>query len=226
MDKLKQSILFDWNFHWQISKWIGKGNATELDLHSTETRRKYSIDTGIKVEVPWFSITLLFVCDILCRNANHILKLKVQRMNAHNIMKCHFVTSTIGLLVNGCINVVITTIEKRFCLRSSQTGLVASGYDIASFVCLVPVTYFGGRAGASKPRWIGVGMAVMGIGSLVFSLPHFLVGAYRATNADASICLHENSTSTVSVRRRRRLSLWKVKPFASTFTKAMIMDAT
>lgn len=84
-------------------------------------------------------------------------------------------SSCSGLLVNGCINVVITTIEKRFGLRSSQTGLVASGYDIASFVCLVPVTYFGGRNGASKPRWIGIGMALMGIGSLVFSLPHFLI---------------------------------------------------
>lgn len=94
---------------------------------------------------------------------------------------------------------VITTIEKRFGLRSSQTGLVASGYDIASFVCLVPVTYFGGRSGASKPRWIGIGMALMGVGSLVFSLPHFLVGAYRATNAEMNICSHENSTSTVSV---------------------------
>lgn len=94
---------------------------------------------------------------------------------------------------------VITTIEKRFGLRSSQTGLVASGYDIASFVCLVPVTYVGGRSGASKPRWIGIGMALMGIGSLVFSLPHFLVGAYRATNAETNICSHENSNSTVSV---------------------------
>lgn len=118
-------------------------------------------------------------------------------MQIHRL-KIHLFSS-LGLLVNGGINVVITTIEKRFGLRSSQTGLVASGYDIASFVCLVPVTYFGGRSGASKPRWIGIGMALMGIGSLVFSLPHFLVGAYRATNAETNICSHENSNSTVSV---------------------------
>lgn len=104
-----------------------------------------------------------------------------------------------GLLVNGCINVVITTIEKRFSLRSSQTGLVASGYDIASFACLVPVTYFGGRAGASKPRWIGIGIALMGLGSLVFALPHILVGPYRATNAESNVCSSENTTTTVSL---------------------------
>lgn len=92
-----------------------------------------------------------------------------------------------GLLVNGCINVVITTIERRYGLRSSQTGLIASGYDIASFVCLVPVTYFGGRTGASKPRWIGWGVVIMGLGSLTFAVPHFLVGTYRGASAAVSI---------------------------------------
>uniref|UniRef100_A0A182UAJ8 Major facilitator superfamily (MFS) profile domain-containing protein n=1 Tax=Anopheles melas TaxID=34690 RepID=A0A182UAJ8_9DIPT len=92
------------------------------------------------------------------------------------------------MVVNGFINVVITTIERRFGLRSTQTGLVASGYDIASFLCLVPVSYFGGRLGASKPRWIGWGVAVMGLGAFVFALPHFLVGQYRATNSDQNVC--------------------------------------
>ncbi|XP_031617011.1 solute carrier organic anion transporter family member 4A1 isoform X2 [Contarinia nasturtii] len=101
-----------------------------------------------------------------------------------------------GLLVNGCINVVITTIEKRYGLRSSQTGLVASGYDIASFVCLVPVTYFGGRKNASKPKWIGLGMIMMGLGSMVFSLPHFLVGSYRATSVETNVCLTEANVNT------------------------------
>lgn len=66
------------------------------------------------------------------------------------------------MVVNGFVNVVITTIERRFGLRSSQSGLVAGGYDIASFLCLVPVTYLGGRAGASKPRWIAWGIVLMG----------------------------------------------------------------
>lgn len=104
-----------------------------------------------------------------------------------------------GLLVNGCINVVITTIERRFGLRSSQTGLVASGYDIASFLCLVPVTYFGGRASASKPRWIGGGMALMGLGSLVFAMPHFLVSQYRATSAEINVCSTGNNENDGSI---------------------------
>lgn len=92
---------------------------------------------------------------------------------------------------------VITTIEKRFGLRSSQTGLIASGYDIASFCLLVPVTYFGGRENASKPRWIAIGMIMMGLGSLVFSLPHFLVDSYRATSVEANVCLTEKTVGNM-----------------------------
>ncbi|XP_075151621.1 organic anion transporting polypeptide 26F [Haematobia irritans] len=102
-----------------------------------------------------------------------------------------------GLIVNGFINVVITTIERRFGLRSRQTGLVASGYDIASFVCLVPVTYFGGRLGASKPSIIAWGVILLGMGSLTFALPHFLVGPYRATMASTNICKAESSNNTL-----------------------------
>lgn len=58
------------------------------------------------------------------------------------------------MVVNGFVNVVITTIERRFGLRSSQTGLIAGGYDIASFLTLVPVSFLGGRSKASKPRYI------------------------------------------------------------------------
>lgn len=104
--------------------------------------------------------------------------------------------------MNGCINVVITTIERRFGLRSSQTGLVASGYDIASFVCLVPVTYFGGRIGASKPRWLGWGVILMGLGSLTFALPHFLAGSYRASGAQSNVCI---STGNATIRVSKKL---------------------
>jgi len=57
------------------------------------------------------------------------------------------------MVVNGFVNVVITTIERRFGLKSSETGLIAGGYDIASFLLLIPVSYLGGRAKASKPRY-------------------------------------------------------------------------
>ncbi|GFS36930.1 solute carrier organic anion transporter family member 4A1 [Trichonephila inaurata madagascariensis] len=81
-----------------------------------------------------------------------------------------------GLIVNGFINVVITTIEKRYELKSTESGLIAGCYDIASFIFLIPVTYLGGTR--SKPFFLGSGLVILAFGSLVFSLPYFLAGPY------------------------------------------------
>ncbi|KFV62530.1 Solute carrier organic anion transporter family member 4A1, partial [Dryobates pubescens] len=48
-----------------------------------------------------------------------------------------------GMTVNGFINTVITSIERRFDLRSYQSGLIASSYDIAACLCLTFASYFG-----------------------------------------------------------------------------------
>lgn len=99
--------------------------------------------------------------------------------------------------MNGLINVSITTIERRFDLKSSQFAPVASGYDFASFCVLIPLTYFGGRATASKPRWIGYGVLLMAIGSLLFALPHFLAGTYRAiSGGDLNVCQTSDAATT------------------------------
>lgn len=126
-----------------------------------------------------------------------------------------------GLIVNGFVNVNISTIERRFGLRSRQTGLVASGYDLASFVCLVPVTYYGGRKGASKPCFIAIGLLLMGVGSLIFSLPHFLVGSYRATIAEANVCELELSglPNQTVVRKKTLPSL----ALSTCVTKQMVL---
>ena len=49
---------------------------------------------------------------------------------------------------------------------------------MASVLCAIPVSYLGSRPGASKPRWLGWGVFIMGIGSFVFTLPHFVSPPY------------------------------------------------
>lgn len=70
----------------------------------------------------------------------------------------------------------IAFIYFRFNLRSSETGFISIAYDIATICCLVLVTYVGGRG--HKPLWLGWGVFIMGCGSILYSLPHFIAPTY------------------------------------------------
>ncbi|XP_064597041.1 solute carrier organic anion transporter family member 4A1-like [Liolophura sinensis] len=98
-----------------------------------------------------------------------------------------------GMVVNGFINVVISNIERRFDLSSTETGTIASCYDIASVLCLIPVSYFGGLG--HKPRYLGIGILILGLGSFIFALPHFTSGIYEVTATRESICYSRNNVS-------------------------------
>ncbi|XP_069564504.1 solute carrier organic anion transporter family member 4A1 [Brachyistius frenatus] len=98
-----------------------------------------------------------------------------------------------GMIINGFINTVVTSIERRFDLRSYQAGLIASSYDIAACVCLAFVSYFGGTG--HKPRWLGWGVLIMALGSLVFALPHFTTPPYQVSLPEQTGMCSANRTS-------------------------------
>ncbi|XP_050408141.1 solute carrier organic anion transporter family member 4A1 isoform X2 [Patella vulgata] len=91
-----------------------------------------------------------------------------------------------GMVVNGFVNVVISNIERRFSISSTESGTIASCYDIASVLLLIPITYFGGQG--IKPRYLGIGVLVLGIGSFVFSLPHFTTDPYHVDGTTENVC--------------------------------------
>ncbi|NXK10929.1 SO4C1 protein, partial [Herpetotheres cachinnans] len=82
-----------------------------------------------------------------------------------------------GIVVNGLINISISTIEKRYELNSSLTGLISASYDIAFCILSLFVSFFGERG--HKPRWLAFSAFMLGLGSLIFSLPHFSSGKYH-----------------------------------------------
>ena len=55
--------------------------------------------------------------------------------------------------MNGFVGITISSIEKRFDLASTESGFIMSAYDIASVLCLIPVSYIGGM-GAYSPASI------------------------------------------------------------------------
>uniref|UniRef100_A0A663MTA5 Kazal-like domain-containing protein n=1 Tax=Athene cunicularia TaxID=194338 RepID=A0A663MTA5_ATHCN len=71
----------------------------------------------------------------------------------------------LGIVVNGLINISISTIEKRYLLNSSLTGLISASYDIAFCILSLFVSFFGERG--HKPRWLAFSAFMLGLGSLL-----------------------------------------------------------
>ena len=76
-------------------------------------------------------------------------------------------------------------------------------------IAALPIAYFASRKNASKPQWLSSGLVIMGLGSLVCSLPHFIAPPYDALDnrglqhseeisTQPIMCddTHENSTNS------------------------------
>ncbi|NXA50510.1 SO4C1 protein, partial [Nothocercus julius] len=101
-----------------------------------------------------------------------------------------------GIVVNGLINISISTIEKRYELNSSLTGLISASYDIAFCVLSLFISFFGERG--HKPRWLAFSAFMLGLGSLVFALPHFSSGKYHYGSKLEDTCQIPGTASTNS----------------------------
>lgn len=86
-------------------------------------------------------------------------------------------------LTLGYTSSVITSIERQFRLSSSLSGLVISCYDIGTLV-VVFSSYYGGKQGSHRPKWIAYSAYLMALGSLIFTIPHFISGHYHVTFTD------------------------------------------
>ncbi|XP_060240383.1 solute carrier organic anion transporter family member 1A4-like isoform X2 [Meriones unguiculatus] len=106
-------------------------------------------------------------------------------------------------LSGAYMNSMLTQIERQFSLPTSIVGVISGSFEMGNLLLIIFVSYFGRKI--HRPIMIGVGCAIMGLGCLLISLPHFLMGRYEyettispASNlsSDSFLCM-ENRTQTL-----------------------------
>ncbi|XP_077990592.1 solute carrier organic anion transporter family member 4C1-like [Glandiceps talaboti] len=78
---------------------------------------------------------------------------------------------TQSMVMWGFLFVSLTSIEKRFDLPSTASGIIVASYDICSALVVLFISYYGNYG--NKSRILSIGCFIMGCGSLIYTLPHF-----------------------------------------------------
>jgi MFS family permease len=125
-----------------------------------------------------------------------------------------------NMLVGGANNAILTTIERAFYMKSIESALFLSCYDIGNILTSPFISYLGDRI--HKPKLIGLSMIGLSIGSFIMTVPEFVNfdistnvnNEYsNKSNSDSLIC----STSTTTASNLSSLgSNTSLKPFQSS----------
>uniref|UniRef100_A0A336M246 Solute carrier organic anion transporter family member n=1 Tax=Culicoides sonorensis TaxID=179676 RepID=A0A336M246_CULSO len=71
--------------------------------------------------------------------------------------------------------VSLTTLEKRFQIPSSTTGIILSGNEISQILLSLILSYLGGHR--NRPRWIAWGVFFCALSCFILASPHLIYGA-------------------------------------------------
>ena len=107
------------------------------------------------------------------------------------LSSCCFYVFFQQFIATGISNVVVTSLEKRFFLKSSQAGTIFSCFEIGNLILTIFVSYFGYR---HKPKWLGCGALVFAVGCFLFALPQFLADKFKpVVSTSTDLCLGNSS---------------------------------
>ncbi|XP_025139139.2 solute carrier organic anion transporter family member 1C1 isoform X2 [Bubalus bubalis] len=104
-------------------------------------------------------------------------------------------------LAEGYLKSTITQIERRFDIPSSLVGIIDGSFEIGNLLVIAFVSYFGAKL--HRPKIIGAGCLIMGVGTLLIAMPQFFMEHYKyeryspVSNSTLSIspCLLDSNNS-------------------------------
>ena len=107
------------------------------------------------------------LCSIRCPS---ILESKFANKKTFLIIFC--ITSVLQGMYQTYFVSILTTIEKLYQIQSKTIGIIMSATEISQIIGSLFLTYYAGQG--NRPRWIGIGILVFAISSLLTSTPHFI----------------------------------------------------
>ena len=114
---------------------------------------------------------------------SNIFKIKNANIVLAILCTCAFFQN---MLVGGANNAILTTIERAFYMKSIESALFLSCYDIGNILTSPFISYLGDRT--FKPKIIGLSMIGLSIGSTLMTIPKFF-------NFDYSDFLNNNNNN-------------------------------
>ncbi|XP_066489880.1 solute carrier organic anion transporter family member 1B3-like [Tiliqua scincoides] len=87
----------------------------------------------------------------------------------------------------------ITQMERRFGMSSTAVGFIDGGFEMGNLLVIAFVSYFGAKF--HRPRIIALGCFLMSLGSLLATVPHFIMGYYKYETISLP---SDNATSSIS----------------------------
>merc|ERR1719244_2275084 len=116
------------------------------------------------------------------------------------------------------LSAMLSTIEKKFGIKSKETAYLMSGNEIAQilFIFFLPLT----MKVKKRPLWCSIGMVITAIGLYMMALPHFITGYHHIDNdkndnkpgvAGQGLCqseFHANSLAGVCADDGSRIIDW------------------
>lgn len=97
-----------------------------------------------------------------------------------------FVMLAHNFLTNGVISVVLPTLERRFQLKSFESAMILSSYNVANVLAVTPVSFMGSTR--NKPMFVAFGVLTVGTGSLLFASAHLLAPTYEWGSEIPDLC--------------------------------------
>ena len=81
------------------------------------------------------------------------------------------------VVIAGFTATTVSSLEKRFSLKSAEVGAFASCSEISAAIIGFIASYYADVN--HKGRFLSIGALILGIGAIIFALPHFFVGPYQ-----------------------------------------------